>query len=394
VFLLFFWFVERRQARIVSVAQRTTAIVSSLFPDNVRDRIMHQAEEQANQEMKGNVIVTGEDGANDNLAQLLEKGKKQEEADQIPSRSSGGSSQRSARSKRSSGGSKGSLLRIPRSGSKRTPGSTNNTSTEGAPIADRYPDCTVFFADIVGFTAWSSTRDPVDVFILLETLYGAADKIANRMGVFKVETIGDCYVAVTGLPRPRVDHAVALAKFASRFLFSSRGIFHSLADTLGEGTSELDVRIGLHSGPVTAGVLRGEKSRFQLFGDTVNTAARMESNSRTGRIHCSKATADLLVQDGKESWLTERTDKIFAKGKGEMQTYFIVPLADTGSRRSGGSKRSPMGSKRSIGTDSSDPLTPVKTPYKIGSKRGFGEIENTRHIPSVPSIDSDEMGEL
>lgn len=76
------------------------------------------------------------------------------------------------------------------------------------------------------------------------------------------------------------------------------------------------MRVGIHSGPVTAGVLRGDKGRFQLFGDTVNTASRMESNGVKGRIHCSQTTADLLPQ----RWLTAREDKVFAKGKGEMQT--------------------------------------------------------------------------
>ena len=192
---------------------------------------------------------------------------------------------------------------------------------------------------------------------------------------------------------------------------SSRDVFHNLTERLGEGTSKLDVRIGLHSGPVTAGVLRGEKSRFQLFGDTVNTAATMESNSRTGRIHCSKSTADLLIAGGKEHWLTEREDRIVAKGKGEMTTYFVdVPMADAHSRRSGGSKRSK--SARSLvhstsSGDDSDFFSPQATPYKMGSKRGFDDgmdnvrgldaFENSparRTIPSVPSLDSDDMGEL
>jgi class 3 adenylate cyclase len=81
--------------------------------------------------------------------------------------------------------------------------------------------------------------------------------------------------------------------------------------------------VGLHSGPVTAGVLRGQKARFQLFGDSVNTAARMESNGVKGKIHVSQATADELIKSGKEAWITPCEEKIHAKGKGFMQTYFV-----------------------------------------------------------------------
>jgi class 3 adenylate cyclase len=88
------------------------------------------------------------------------------------------------------------------------------------------------------------------------------------------------------------------------------------------------MRVGLHSGATTAGVLRGAKGRFQLFGDTVNTAARMESNGVRGRIHVSQATADALIIKGKSDWLINREDKVVAKGKGEMQTYFIAAKSD------------------------------------------------------------------
>ena len=96
-----------------------------------------------------------------------------------------------------------------------------------------------------------------------------------------------------------------------------------LEESLGKDTSDLAFRVGMHSGSVTAGVLRGDKSRFQLFGDTVNTAARMESNGVVNRIHCSQSTADELIAAGKSQWLTPREGGVEAKGKGRLQTYFV-----------------------------------------------------------------------
>lgn len=192
------------------------------------------------------------------------------------------------------------------------------------PIADEYQNTTVLFADLAGFTSWSSNREPQTVFKLLETLYGAFDVLAKQMRVFKVETIGDCYLAVTGIPNAQPKHAKIMTIFAWQCMKKMREILHDLAGELGEDTLDLQMRIGLHSGPVTAGVLRGEKARFQLFGDTVNTASRMESNGAKGRIHCSQATADALTEGGKSHWLIPREEKIVAKGKGEMQTYWII----------------------------------------------------------------------
>lgn len=96
-----------------------------------------------------------------------------------------------------------------------------------------------------------------------------------------------------------------------------------LETSLGPDTGDLALRIGINSGPVTAGVLRGERTRFQLFGDTVNTASRMETTALPGTIQLSKATADLLITAGKQRWLTARADKIQAKGKGELQTFWL-----------------------------------------------------------------------
>lgn len=125
-----------------------------------------------------------------------------------------------------------------------------------------------------------------------------------------------------------------MARFAHDVLVKSSEVFHCLEVTLGPGTSRLNMRLGLHSGPVTAGVLRGEKGRFQLFGDTVNTAARMESNSKPGKIHCSKDTADLILAGGKSQWISERSDKIVAKGKGEMTTYWVCVRNTDGDSKS------------------------------------------------------------
>jgi class 3 adenylate cyclase len=102
----------------------------------------------------------------------------------------------------------------------------------------------------VGFTAWCSEREPVQVFTLLETVYVAMDKIAKRMNVFKVETIGDCYVAATGLPEPQKDHAERMALFAFRCLRKVKELTKKLESQLGPGTSELSMRMGIHSGPV------------------------------------------------------------------------------------------------------------------------------------------------
>jgi class 3 adenylate cyclase len=190
-------------------------------------------------------------------------------------------------------------------------------------FAEMFTDVSVIFADISGFTAWSSEREPVQVFQLLESLYSAFDDVGKKLGVFKVETIGDCYVAVVGLPTPRPAHAVVMCRFAHEMHKCISSLTKQLEVQLGPGTSDLQLRIGIHSGPVTAGILRGEKSRFQLFGDTMNTAARMESTGKRGKTHVSQDTANLLTKFGKQHWLTSREEVVYAKGKGELQTYWI-----------------------------------------------------------------------
>jgi len=198
------------------------------------------------------------------------------------------------------------------------------------------PFSSVLPKDIAGFTHWSSTRTPTQVFHLLETLYAAFDKNARRRGIFKVETIGDCYVAVSGCPKARIDHAVVMTRFASNCLEDANEVFQdkNLIEQLGEGTRDLKLRVGLHSGPVTAGVVRGERARFQLFGDTVNTASRMESTGTPGRIQVSESTAALLKKAHKDLWLAPREGEVSVKGKGQMNTYWVL-VKQSGSTTSG-----------------------------------------------------------
>lgn len=212
------------------------------------------------------------------------------------------------------------------------------------PIADLFLNCTVLFGDICGFSAWSSEREPEQVFLLLECIFQSFDRIARRRGVFKVETVADSYVAVTGLPEKQPDHAVRMTRFARDCLISANETTRALEVTLGPDTGELRFRFGLHSGQVTGGVLRGEKARFQLFGDTVNTASRMESTGEGNRIHLSPTTANLLIEAGKEDWVRIRPDPVVVKGKGIIKTYWAVHQSSdnslSASRRSSGPEMS------------------------------------------------------
>lgn len=225
-FLLFDARVFSRQRQLMETANKQNAIVSSLFPKSIQKQLMEDmAAEEANKK-------SNKSGTAHLRSYLMEEAIDTKHSKHINEEISSG------------------LM--------------------SKPIADLFPETTIMFADIAGFTAWSSVREPSQVFTLLESIYKDFDSIAKRRRVFKVEVVGDCYVAVAGLPDPRPNHALVMAKFAKDCMYAMGRACASLEVTLGPDTTELKLRVGLHSGPVVAGVLRGDKSRFQLFGDTVS----------------------------------------------------------------------------------------------------------------------------
>lgn len=180
-------------------------------------------------------------------------------------------------------------------------------------IADTFANVTVLFADIVGFTQLSSRVSPSELVRLLNEIFSTFDRLAEKHGLEKIKTIGDAYMVVGGLPMPRSDHAEAIAEMA----LDMQTAIAQFGTSYGESFS---IRIGINSGPVVAGVIGIKKFIYDLWGDTVNTASRMESHGLPGCIQVTSATYELL----KDKYLFENRGSIHIKGKGEMITYFLT----------------------------------------------------------------------
>jgi len=180
-------------------------------------------------------------------------------------------------------------------------------------IADAFDSVTVLFADIVGFTSLSSKVPAAELVVVLNDVFSRFDTLAERHGLEKIKTIGDAYMVVAGVPEPRPDHAVAVATMALDMLDEIRA-FNA------ERGTELGIRIGIHSGPAVAGVIGKKKFIYDIWGDTVNTASRMESTGMPGRVQVSDVTAQQL--DGRLE--IEDRGLIAVKGKGEMRTWLLT----------------------------------------------------------------------
>jgi class 3 adenylate cyclase/HAMP domain-containing protein len=183
---------------------------------------------------------------------------------------------------------------------------------EPSAIAEGFDAVTVLFADIVGFTEMSARSTPLEVVRLLNAIFSSFDELADKYGLEKIKTIGDAYMVVGGLPVPRPDHASAVAEMALDM--------RRVVDGLRSAHPGLAVRIGMHTGPVVAGVIGTRKFSYDLWGDTVNVASRMESHGEAGRVQVSAAVAEALG-DGFE---LEERGVIKVKGRGELRTLWLV----------------------------------------------------------------------
>jgi adenylate cyclase len=185
-------------------------------------------------------------------------------------------------------------------------------------IADHFVATSILFADVVDFTPLAQRLPPVEVVGILDQLFSRFDALVERHGLEKVKTIGDCYMAAAGVPNPRPDHA----RIAALLALDMRDV---VATSAVAGRPGLELRIGINSGPVVAGVIGTKRFLYDLWGDAVNTASRMESQGTPGEIQITRATYELL----KDQFVCRRRGTILVKGKGRMETWYLVgPRSD------------------------------------------------------------------
>lgn len=180
-------------------------------------------------------------------------------------------------------------------------------------IADRFDEATILFADLVNFTLISSRMSATELVYLLNEIFSMFDQLTEKYGLEKIKTIGDAYMVVGGIPTPRTDHAEAVANMALEMLQAVKKFNLKYSESL-------SLRIGINTGPVVAGVIGTKKFTYDLWGDAVNTASRMESHGIIERIHVSEATYQKLC----DLYDFEARGRIQIKGKGEMNTYLLL----------------------------------------------------------------------
>jgi adenylate cyclase len=180
-------------------------------------------------------------------------------------------------------------------------------------IADHFDSASILFADVVDFTPLAQRLPPAEMVGMLDQLFSHFDTLAERHGLEKIKTIGDCYMAAAGVPDPCADHARRAALLA----LDMRDAVATSAIAVEPGC---ELRIGINSGPVVAGVIGTRRFLYDLWGDAVNTASRMESHSTPGEIQITRTTYELL----KDEFVCKRRGTILVKGMGRMETWYLV----------------------------------------------------------------------
>ncbi len=180
-------------------------------------------------------------------------------------------------------------------------------------IADKYAEASVLFADLVGFTEISSSMLPSKLVGIIDDIFSRFDSIVDKFSLEKIKTIGDSYMIAGGVPIENDNHAELIAKAALEMQ-------SAIKDFNQENNENIDIRIGIHSGPLIAGVIGNKKISYDIWGDTVNIASRMESHSENGKIQISEATYHFI----KGKFQIEKRGEIDIKGKGIMKTYYLL----------------------------------------------------------------------
>lgn len=183
------------------------------------------------------------------------------------------------------------------------------------PVAESFNQATILFADIVGFTEVSAQMSALEIVDLLNRIFSCFDQLAEHHHLEKIKTIGDAYMVASGIPIPSVDHADAIAQMALAMQTAIQSFYR-------ESNHPFQLRIGINTGPVVAGVIGLKKFSYDLWGDTVNVASRMESQGMPGKIQVTEATYHLL----KDRYQFEARGNLQVKGKGDMKTYFLAGI--------------------------------------------------------------------
>jgi class 3 adenylate cyclase len=352
IFIAYDFKVERRQNVVMQSAVKSNAIVSSLLPSHIRDKLMSDAptETQPAKEAgnKKQVDATDDEAVPADAAYGIRSFL---DGDGLPSTCVDKYEESDA-------------LRFPE------------------PIADQYEETSVLAASVSGFTIWSINRDPKHIFILLEVLHGSFDAIAKQLKILKVDAMKDCYCAVSGIPDYRKNHALIMTKFAMTIMSKMSVLTQRLIVTLGREAASLKLSIGISSGATTAGVLRSAKTRFQLFGNTVASAELLDRTGIPGRIQCSQKTANLLIEAGKGNLLARRDDQAH-----HMETYWIANNASRSSvgNSTGNNSAQLSGDSENAGSFNASIQTLALNPIVAGSPRVPVPPESPRGRPHIPS---------